>query len=189
MRAFDISNYSAIPMGEQAALLRDQGRKAIVGCHDPVIAIAQIQALRAHCVEVELYQHFYFSIPLQREIDKLEQVIDAIGFAPRIWIAEEDTVPAGVSPDVVVGWIQEVIIQTVADLSPTKLGIYTRKGWWQEATADTTRFTNLPLWVAQYDGISNLSVYDGFGGWWTCAMKQYDNDVDIGGVNVDLDVY
>jgi hypothetical protein len=52
-------------------------------------------------------------------------------------------------------------------------GIYTGAWCWTEGWE---AFALLPLWAAQYDGIPDVDVFTPFGGWQTCAVKQYSAD-------------
>ena len=190
MQAFDISNYTGVITDEQAKLMRDEARKVIVNVHDPEIAVQQIRVCRDHCMEWELYAQTYFSVPLSREMDKAYRIVEQVGSNDdvQLWMAFEDAVPPGISQDVVIGWIWRAI--SLAELNLFVADIYTRKSWWLEATGDTNEFAeSTSLWVAQPDGIPDLLVYDGFGGWIAPTMKQYAMDVPFAGLNVDRNVY
>mgnify|MGYP001608719274 CR=1 FL=1 len=191
MHAFDISNFTGVITDDQAKILRDEARKVVVNVHDPDLAIWQINVLRQQCMEIELYVQTYFSVPLSRELDKATDIARQFAnghesYLP-LWLSFEDAVPTGLDPDVVIGWIQRALF--LADYAGFHAGIYTRENWWREATGDTSSFSTVRLWVAQPDGVADLLVYNGFGGWFAPTMKQYAMDVTVAGLNVDRDVY
>jgi len=53
----------------------------------------------------------------------------------------------------------------------------------------TTRFSNLPLWYAHYDGSPSFSDFVPFGGWGRPVMKQYQGTTGVCGTSIDLDFY
>lgn len=58
------------------------------------------------------------------------------------------------------------------------VGIYTGGPWWRKATGNSTQFSYLPLWLANYNGHTVLES-PGFGGWTACAGHQWSgNPID-----------
>ena len=196
MFAVDISNFSGEITDEQATLIRDSNRKIVIGCQDVDIAIRNAATALKHCLEVELYVPFYTSIPIERELNKAQDVVRSVfkdRVPPFLWLDFEDAIPEGVSSDMVLGWADRII--RVASQEPfywirdTELGIYTRRSWWEQYTGSSTEFDSYKLWDANYDGVADLSAGYTPYGWKAPAMKQYRENFDLWGVNVDLNVY
>lgn len=197
--AIDVSNHSGDLKGKGPAL-RDHARRIIIGTQDVAVAKAQVDEVK-NCFDIHLYQFHYLSIPIQRELDKTlevhQYVFDKTGKSPFVWMDFEDKfrdhynpplLGYEVHPDVITGWVQYAIF--LAEEEFGSVGLYTRRGWWQEYTADNSGlFTNLPLWAADWDGVPDLNVYKPFGGWSKQTMKQYAGDVTVEGVLCDLNVY
>lgn len=197
MKALDISNFSGTFSSKQAQELRDSARRLVVGTQDDAIAINQVTLGEGACMEIQLYAQLYFAVPHSKNIDKSVIVRDAtkLDGGVRLWLACEDVVPEGMSPDVVDCWIWKAV-QDASGKGFRNIGIYTRKNWWEEAMGNSTHYssTGFPLWVAQYDDVGDLTVYDAFGGWDRPEMKQFavklnDGPIIIGGVQVDRNVY
>lgn len=69
-----------------------------------------------------------------------------------------------------------------------KVGLYSAAWCWDQLTGSSTAFADYPLWVAAYDGAAN-TIFPHFGGWQTCALKQYAGTSDFCGYSADLDFY
>ncbi|MFC9515588.1 glycoside hydrolase family 25 protein [Nocardiaceae bacterium NPDC056970] len=67
--------------------------------------------------------------------------------------------------------------------------IYTYPNFWRTAMANTTEFSNYPLWIADYNGGNYPGALPG--GWKNWAFWQYTDSGRIPGVNanIDLNVY
>lgn len=67
--------------------------------------------------------------------------------------------------------------------------IYTSRSMWADVMRESTAFAHLPLWDARWSAQQRLD--DGwvpYGGWWECAMRQYQGTTIIHGITVDLNV-
>lgn len=70
-----------------------------------------------------------------------------------------------------------------------KFGLYSAKWWWGPATGDSHKYSHLPWWVADYDGIPNTKVFKQFAGIKEPEMKQYASTTYYCDLQVDLNVY
>lgn len=110
--------------------------------------------------------------------------IDAQGNRPRmVWLDEEDVeTEEGWTPAQRDAAIDESVNTVIyRDL---EVGIYTGAWWWNPRVGSNS-CSELKLWTAQYDGIADATVFTSFGGWTSCAIKQYAGSQPDG---TDLDV-
>lgn len=103
--------------------------------------------------------------------------IKAQAAQPRmVWLDEEDVeTDNGATDDASKAYRAQLIwsrVQHVRD-SGYPVGIYTGSWWWTPRVGAVDYLAELPLWAAQYDGIADTRVFTPFGGWTTCAVKQY----------------
>lgn len=191
MNAIDFANYAGEFTDDYVKLIRDSNRKVIVGTQDASIAMQQATLCEDHCLEVDLYQFNYFSVPIEREAIKSRDVAAALKQQPFLWLDFEDELPQMVlrelHPDVILGWINRVVERAQHDFD--LIGIYTRENWWREYTGNSNEFASYALWNAKYDGIADLNVHTPYGGWLQQTMKQYQADFVLFGKAVDLNVY
>lgn len=201
MEAFDCSNYSGVISLEQAYEAYGQGyRKAIVQVIDPPayypvsVWRQQIPTLLAVGFEVEAYVYLYLR---DNPSGRVQWVLNQIGMlnnnVNRVWLDVEDTDDSSISLEARQYALWESV-ETVRRSGRTA-GIYTAAWYWQQYFPGVTWLSYLPLWVAQYDGVKDLNVFNPFGGWSRAAMKQY---VGTSGIwlpsqpminQVDLNVY
>lgn len=140
----------------------------------------QVNQMRV-CAQVgmpfDCYIYDYLGAP-----DWLDGALNGIqgsGLRPRkLWLDEEDT-------ETEVGWTPQQRIDAITSSIERALwwahdenklpypGIYTGGWWWVPKTGNSKLFEDLDLWVAQYDGIADASVFTPFGGWTSCRIKQY----------------
>jgi hypothetical protein len=66
---------------------------------------------------------------------------------------------------------------------------YSGAWWWTPATGNSTRWAGDEWWIAQYDGIPDLSVFTPFGGITRLVGKQYQGTTSECGVTVDLNLW
>lgn len=108
---------------------------------------------------------------MRAKLALLDGFEDQVG---RLWLDCEDTTAA--SPQARQGtirWALAVLDEWSSAHGKPIPGIYTGRWWWTAYVDDTTEFADRPLWASQYDGIADASVVDLFGGWQSCAIKQY----------------
>ena len=69
-------------------------------------------------------------------------------------------------------------------------GVYASESQWSEIMGlGYTGGSRHQLWYAHYDGNPSFSDFRSFGGWTKPAIKQYEGDKSLCGVDVDYDYY
>lgn len=135
------------------------------------IAIRQLQILKNVGFSVSGYIWSYFwTQPLAHVQDALS-VADASGIdLSMIWFDCEDD--DGANAITVPIWL-DAAVQAV-QASGRRAGIYTGRYWWRDHAGDSQDFSSLPLWLASYDNVPDLSTpLLPFAGWTELAGKQY----------------
>lgn len=66
--------------------------------------------------------------------------------------------------------------------------IYTAFHFWYSQMGNTDAFSDRPLWQAKYDDDDLNNVFQ-FGGWTSSVGKQYAQNVEVAGINTDLNVF
>jgi hypothetical protein len=68
-------------------------------------------------------------------------------------------------------------------------GVYSSSSQWQAIFGSTSfsYMSSLPLWYAHYDNKNAFSDFSSFGGWSKPHAKQYQGDVVLCGLGVDMD--
>jgi GH25 family lysozyme M1 (1,4-beta-N-acetylmuramidase) len=70
------------------------------------------------------------------------------------------------------------------------VGIYTNANNWSQITGNYDGdFGSIPLWYAHYDNSPSFSDFRPFGQWTKPAIKQYQGDATVCGVDVDNNYY
>ena len=164
---------------------KDAGvRKVIVGItpsYGP-LAKRQMDTVVAGGLELEAYTYLYYPNNLS------PFMLGALDSRPvkRLWLDFEDS---GAPEDVakVTNWIRMAVAEAKEQLG-TRIGIYTASWWWTPFTGNCTEFSDLPLWVAQYDYEPSLQ-FNPFGGWNKCEMKQYRGTTEFHDYSVDMNYY
>lgn len=87
-------------------------------------------------------------------------------------------------------WVTQQLQAAVAAVQEYNIGIYTGYWYWVEQMGLGSLFPNLPVWIANYDGVASLPNV-GWGGWGRAWGKQYASPLTIPGfgVTVDGDVF
>ncbi|MFQ5938209.1 MAG: GH25 family lysozyme, partial [Acidiferrobacterales bacterium] len=192
--AVDISFWSGNISGSEVACWRDNGiRHVVAGTQNPQIARQQLETAVTGGMTVDAYVVLYWDFDIANQVQAALATINGLP-VQRLWLDVEK--PRG-------NWSATQLIhkieQGVSACGPMPCGIYTRKVWWRDNVANTSAFSNLPIWYAYYDGQSEfedwygpLFWYEGpFGGWSDPTGKQFDSDwtaPDLCGVNVDYNV-
>lgn len=114
-----------------------------------------------------------------------EDVKDKLGI---LWLDLEEVPPEEWSTGVLLNFVS-LMVEELEERGYL-VGIYTRKQWWKDYMKSTAFFTHLPLWCTEYnlDPPYDASWWErnSFGGWDAPIWVQYKDDVDVAGVNVDL---
>lgn len=137
----------------------------------------------------DIYVYPCWSRPVRRRI---RRAIDTFrdGF-DRLWVNFEDNgdgepgVPYQ-APETVIRLGDQAF--AVCDAEGVLSGYYGAPWWHVPSTDNYTGWSDRALWVADHDGIADLDDWIPFGGWTQLAAKQYEANVKIGGVNVDLSI-
>jgi GH25 family lysozyme M1 (1,4-beta-N-acetylmuramidase) len=134
-------------------------------------AIRQLQILSHVGFTVSGYVWAYFWASPMAHIDAALSVADAAGVPlTMIWFDCEDDDSA--SPVSVSTWLDQAV--WAVQSHDYRAGIYTGRYWWRDHAGDTDRFSHLPLWLANYDEVPELtSSVMPFAGWNELAGKQY----------------
>ncbi len=186
-RALDVSNYSGVFSTEVVAGWRQLGFTHLVcGTQRPAITRKQLEAALAGGMSIDAYVYLYWRFDVA---DQLRTALQTVAGLPVgwLWLDCEDAA-TGLAPEVVVSLIDEA----VRACGERPHGIYTGRWWWGPATGDSTAFSHLPLWHAEYSsGPEFLPDFDGFrpyGGWTRPVMWQFQGTTQLCGVGVDLNV-
>jgi hypothetical protein len=177
MLARDVSNYS-VPLTPE---LLEQWKAEGVG-HLLIQAFPpdyqqyaeqrnQMRAAVAAGLTFDCYVYDYLSDPtwLWGALDGIAQALQQ---PHMIWLDEEDVqTDQGMDPEYRV-YLIRARVQNVKDRG-WSVGIYTGQWWWVPKTGNSSEFSGLKLWTAQYDNIANASVFSPYGGWMECRVKQY----------------
>lgn len=197
MRAVDVSNYSDEITADTLAAWRaaDVGL-VIIQAFPPSYAQyaeqrRQMQACQDAGMPFDVYVYDYLASPDWRDgalygLDAAK----AAGHVPgRVWLDEEDVSPSAQRLTAAEGVAAIQASVTAAQARGWDVGIYTGAWWWGPYTSNSTAFTALPLWLAQYDGVEDAAAITPVGGWTTAAVKQYAGTSSLRGVGgVDLNV-
>jgi len=165
-------------------------RHVIAGLQDADIAVHQLETAVGVGMTVDAYVPLYWGGDISGQVESALSVIAPFP-VQRLWL-DVEVPPGDQSPDSLTEQVQEA----VDACGSFPCGIYTRKDWWLGHVADTTAFSQLPLWYAYYNHQSNFNDwynpqarYEGpFGGWTDPTGKQYDSNEtapDLCGVGVD----
>lgn len=189
----DLSNYDGPLMNWELEAYRADGiahialRAGTESLHHVELAHQQVRACEQGGMGWSLYLWPYFDEhPVQAAGEVLVHYshIDP----PICWVDCEELTHEG-TPDHNRWWLRaytDTLIQ-----AGHQVGIYTRKDWWETHMA-TDQFANLPLWVALWDWVPDLTVWRPFGGWTQLAGKQWTGNAQgplVGGQAIDRDVF
>ena len=79
-----------------------------------------------------------------------------------------------------------------AKKSGKKVGIYASNYMWNSimgGATKCTKFVDLPLWYAHYDGNPSFTDFKPFGGWISPTIKQYKGTTSMCSASVDLNYH
>lgn len=156
--------------------------------------IQQLIVCHAAGIPTDLYVYPFFANGAQDCATRLREALSAGVAIRRVWLDVEDVDPSQRA------WTPQQRVDMVSQWLATcdsfnarirPAGIYTGRWYWDDPNymAGSTAFSDRPLWAAQYDGIDDTNVFTPFGGWSTCAIKQYRGTTTLAGIGgVDLDV-
>ena len=195
--AVDCSNYSGEISEQQARDLWAAGvRKVIVQIVNERVLThrQQIPVLLAAGLEVEAYVYVWFSSGEEWVKQRVAWACRELGAFPKVsmlWLDCEQTLDDDPPFDHVNEPTTDIIRAAVDVVTHAgyRTGIYTAQWWWVPGTDNTTAFSHLPLWSANYDLDPDRDPAN-YGGWGVPDMEQYQGSTTLAGVPmVDLNVY
>lgn len=189
-RAVDVSNWTGeitldtIKAWRTAGVNRLIVRASVEDHPKMTIARQQLRIAKQARLARHAYLWLYFmsSLPPEEQMALALAVCHGFG-VQRLWLDCEDASPWD-APQTV-DWIRRAVM-AAGDMP---VGIYSRLGWWVRATGDSRLFAHLPLWDADPDGVMRIDSFMPYGGWQKRAVKQTHFNTELGGVNVNLNVY
>ena len=147
----------------------------------------QVEACVRNDMPFDHYIYDYLGDPtwLWEALDGIEQQ----EHKPRqVWLDEEDV-------DTERGWSATRRVNRIAEsLACVRerghdCGIYTAKWWWGPKTNDSTRFSDVELWDADYDREADTEAsWEPYGGWTARRIKQYagTSTFVVGGLDMNV---
>ena len=190
--AVDVSNFQGAISVDTFRQMRAEGAQRIICGTDgspsfPVAFPQQVANAREAGLAVEAYIYLYFSQPLEallRRVNIKLDMIEASGVA-MVWLDCEDTT-SGLDPETLVGTIAAA--RDEVRNRGHGVGIYTGSWWWKPYTNNSEGFYDLPLWVASYDGNTNIEIAP-LGGWSEAWRKQFTDKGLLAGIQpLDLNI-
>jgi len=174
----DVSNHDFSTFSEYC--FRDNGvERLIIGCWDFDVTRSMLRRARTVGILVEdLYAYLYFGLPHEgREVENALRLAREEGGIRRIWLDVEATgqwEAPGMTPpqriSAVRGYVNRI---TSVGIEP---GIYTGRWYWPTYMANTTEFSHLKLWHAEYGPNSEPAPpirQVSYGGWKEVSVHQY----------------
>lgn len=159
--------------------------------YPPGVTRQQIEACAAVAMPTDVYLYLWTNSNVHADmLAKLALLNGLEQYVGRLWLDVEDTAAASVLTRMT---SIRAALAVLDDWSAThqkfRPGIYTGGWWWRDYLANTPLFKDRSLWASQYDGIEDPAVFNAFGGWTSCAIKQYRGTSSLAGVSgVDLNI-
>ncbi|HJL15491.1 MAG TPA: GH25 family lysozyme [Sandaracinaceae bacterium LLY-WYZ-13_1] len=189
--AVDVSHWTRTLTDADVDCLWEGGyRHVIVGTQLDEVTRQQLEIAIRGGLTVDLYVYLYWGESITAQVHEALAIADDFPEVGRVWLdVEED--PMGREAATLEMLVEEGL--TALDGFPG--GIYTGAGFWRSYMADSSRFSDVPLWYARYDGLATLDTWDDpddpdrFGGWADPTGKQYaDHHVHTCGLPMDRNV-
>jgi GH25 family lysozyme M1 (1,4-beta-N-acetylmuramidase) len=199
LKGIDISNFTAPLTEAQLDCMRAAGiqyvvvRAGLESQHHMGVCQQQLDQLHAAGFEVAVYIWSYPDnwSPEQTIRDTIAVLGDRVSFVGFYWIDVEQ-LPEMVSVAAYEDWIARALAEIAAQ--GKRGGLYTGRWYWADPTHlnNSTRFADVPLWLATFD--QNGDFRGGglpFGGWTSMIGEQYagNGQQAMCGVNGDLNVF
>ena len=103
------------------------------------------------------------------------------GFPPVLDLEENDD---NLSSEQLISWV-EAFVDEIKTLTDRDTMIYTYPNYWKEQMGNTTKFSELPLWIASYNDTLKDSHVPG--GWDKPVFWQYTSEAHITGAEGKID--
>lgn len=186
--------YSELTPVAAACLLQQGFKKAVVGAvyANLDLTARNLAMARAVGFEVDIYAYLWLGGNITERVKRT--IILALQYGcERIWLDLEDDgngesgIPnPGTYPP---SRVKDIIAQAIDACDDFPFGLYSGKWWWEPATGSTTLWADVPWWVAEYDGIPDLSVFTPFCGITKLHGKQYQGTHEVCGMSIDSNVF
>jgi hypothetical protein len=163
-------------------------RHVIVGTQDEGITREQLAMAVSRGMTVDAYVYLYWSNgqSMAAQVDTAFSRVQGLPVG-RMWLDIEQS-PGSLGSETLDADIAQAVAECQARGTVT-CGIYTGPGFWKSYVGDTTQFTGVPLWWAEYDGVTSLSSWstEQFGGWIRPVGKQWATQplCGVGGADWD----
>eukprot|EP01090_Pellita_catalonica_P021240 TRINITY_DN7896_c0_g1_i1.p1 TRINITY_DN7896_c0_g1~~TRINITY_DN7896_c0_g1_i1.p1 ORF type:complete len:147 (+),score=17.87 TRINITY_DN7896_c0_g1_i1:220-660(+) len=69
------------------------------------------------------------------------------------------------------------------------MGVYANWNSWPQIMGSLSKWSNLPIWYPDYDGIPNFDDFQAFDGWTSPAMKQFSSSGSKCSSSYDINWY
>lgn len=198
MKVLDVSVYDWSTFDAQCFAANDVGR-LIVGTSNYEVAKAMVkQAREAGIIVEDLYGFIYYGLGWEsRDLDNCIKLTQELGGFQRIWLdcesgfsdngVQDDTEAPGITVQYRVMRTREQRFRV--ETNGLDCGIYTGAFWWPSKMGNTTEFSDLPLWIANYgtndpDNPRSPITEVNFGGWTKVAAHQYSSTIGLCGRSV-----
>jgi hypothetical protein len=171
--AADVSVWETPLAQSQMDCFWDSGvRHVIVGTQDALVAKQQLAMAVSRGMTVDAYVYLYWDRDVTAQIEAAFAMVQGFPIG-RMWLDIEQD-PKGLGSNTLIPMIQHGLTTCAAHAGVT-CGIYTGPGWWKTYLANTTAFTAVPLWYAQYNKKRSLTDWstEHFGGWSSPVAKQF----------------
>lgn len=199
MHCVDISNYTDPLTGEVLTAWQDEHDVGLVICQavDPPpgypagVTRKQIETCVFMDMPTDAYLYLWTNSNVEADMRAKLQLLNGLEqHIGHLWLDVEDVTPA--SPEQRLRAVRQALAVLdgwcVAHNKPAA-GIYTGKWYWHAYLNDPHEFSARALWTSQYDAIDDASVFQPYGGWDRCKIKQYSGSSSLAGINgVDLNI-
>jgi hypothetical protein len=183
-RALDVSNYTGGFGPDVVACWREWGYGHLVcGTQRPEITRRQLEVAVQGGMTVDAYVYLYWRYDVGEQV---RAALETVAGYPvgRLWLDCEDATGSR-TPEEMVALIGEAVAACAC-------GIYTGRWWWVPSTGNSSAFSHLPLWHAEYTSGPQVEPdFDGFrayGGWKRPFMWQFQGTTYLCGAGVDLNL-
>ncbi len=186
--AVDVSVWETPLAQSQMDCFWDSGvRHVIVGTQDALVAKQQLGMAVSRGMTVDAYVYLYWDRDIVAQVDAAFAMTDGFPIG-NMWLDIEQD-PKALGSRTLISMIQRGLSECSAK-GTVGCGIYTSPGFWNTSVADTTTFSDVPLWYALYNKKRSLSDWstEHFGGWSSPVAKQFQTAPLCGAGGADWDV-
>lgn len=199
LHAVDVSNFTGA-LSEHTLmtwrLQHDIGRVIVQAVapppgYPPTVTRQQIEACAAAGMPVDVYLYLWTRGDQRADmLSKLALLNGLEQHVGRLWLDVEDTAGATVLGRLTSIRVALAVLDGWSTIHGKPLpGIYTGRWWWTAYLGDSPLFASRLLWCSDYDGVDDPDVFRPFGGWQSCAIKQFRGTSTLAGVGgVDLNI-